>query len=128
MSCRKSARVFRDARDQQIVLGRGYDHNFVLRGGVTEKPKLAVRLEDQVSGRVLELWTTEPGVQVYTGNFLTAQFAGERQDALPPRRRDLPRAAALPDSPNQPKFPSTRLDPGKTYRQFSIFKFSTIGK
>jgi aldose 1-epimerase len=118
----------RDASDPQIVLGPGYDHNFVLNAGETPKPHFAVRLVDPVSGRTLELWTTEPGVQVYTGNFLNGSVVGVghtlyRQGdglALEPQH--------FPDSPNHPAFPSTRLDPGQTYRQVSVLKLSTVGK
>jgi aldose 1-epimerase len=116
----------RDASDPQIAIGRGYDHNFVLRGGVTATPKLAARVEDPVSGRVLELYTTEPGVQVYTGNFLDGTTAGKarvvyRQGdglALEPQK--------FPDSPNHAAFPSARLDPGQTYRQTSYYRFSVL--
>jgi aldose 1-epimerase len=101
----------RDASDPQIAIGRGYDHNFVLRGGVTDAPKLAARVEDPLSGRVLELYTTEPGVQIYTGNFLDGTTVGKahtvyRQSdglALEPQK--------FPDSPNHPVFPSVRLEP-----------------
>jgi aldose 1-epimerase len=118
----------RDASDPQIAVGRGYDHNFVLRGGVTATPKLAARVEDPVSGRVLELYTTEPGVQVYTGNFLDGTTAGKsrvvyRQGdglALEPQK--------FPDSPNHAAFPSARLDPGQTYRQTSYYRFSVLNQ
>jgi len=118
----------RDANDAQIAIGRGYDHNFALRGGVTAMPKLAARVEDPVSGRVLELYTTEPGVQVYTGNFLDGTTVGKshvvyRQGdglALEPQK--------FPDSPNHAAFPSARLDPGQTYRQTSYFRFSVLGQ
>ena len=116
----------RDASDTQIAIGRGYDHNFVLRGGATASPKLAARIEDPVSGRVLELFTTEPGVQVYTGNFLDGTTVGKshtvyRQGdgiALEPQR--------FPDSPNHSAFPSARLDPGQTYRQTSFFRLGVL--
>lgn len=116
----------RDASDAQIAIGRGYDHNFVLRGGVTSTPKLAARVEDPISGRVVELHTTEPGVQVYTGNFLDGTTTGKssvvyRQGdglALEPQK--------FPDSPNQPTFPSARVDPGQTYRQVSFYRFSVL--
>lgn len=118
----------RDASDAQIAIGRGYDHNFVLRGGVTSTPKLAARVEDPISGRVVELFTTEPGVQVYTGNFLDGTTAGKsrvvyRQGdglALEPQK--------FPDSPNHAAFPSARLDPGQTYRQTSFYRFSVLGQ
>ena len=118
----------RDATDAQIAIGRGYDHNFVLRGGVTPTPKLAARVEDPASGRVVELHTTEPGVQVYTGNFLDGTITGKssvvyRQGdglALEPQK--------FPDSPNHAAFPSARLDPGQTYRQTSYYRFSVLGQ
>jgi aldose 1-epimerase len=115
----------RDGRDQQIVYGRGYDHNFVLDAGTTAEPKLAARLEDPGSGRVLELFTTEPGLQVYTGNFLDGTFIGKAKHvyrmgdgiALEPQR--------FPDTPNQPAFGSARLDPGTPYHHRMIFRVST---
>jgi len=114
--------------DEQIVIGRGYDHNFVLNRGVTETPKLAARMEDPESGRVLELYTTEPGLQVYSGNFLDGTVVGKadrvyRQSdglALEPQK--------FPDSPKQPAFPSARLDPGETYAQISYYRFSVLGE
>lgn len=118
----------RDASHAQIVVGRGYDHNFVLNGGRTDQPKPAARMEDPVSGRMLELFTTEPGLQVYSGNFLDGTVTGKgdriyRQGdglALEPQ--------VFPDAPNQPSFPSARLDPGETYRQISYYRFSVTGE
>jgi len=115
----------RDGRDQQILYGRGFDHNFALDKGQTKTPELAARLEDPVSGRVLELLTTEPGVQFYSGNFLDGTFLGKQGHlyrmgdgiALEPQK--------FPDSPNQPSFPSTRVDPGKAYRHVMIYRLST---
>lgn len=113
----------RDGSDPQIVIGRGYDHNFVLNGAPSDTPRLAARMEDPVSGRAMELFTTEPGLQVYSGNFLDGTVVGKgrriyRQGdglALEPQK--------FPDSPNQPSFPSARLDPGETYRQTSYYRF-----
>lgn len=115
----------RDGRDPQIVAGRGYDHNFVLDAGQTKEPKLAARLEDPRSGRVLEVLTTEPGVQVYTGNFLDGTLVGKQGHlyrmgdgiALEPQK--------FPDTPNQPQFGSARIDPGKPYHHRMIFRLST---
>lgn len=115
----------RDGRDPQIVAGRGYDHNFVLDKGVTAQPKLAARLEDPASGRVLEVLTTEPGVQVYTGNFLDGTIVGKRGRlyrmgdgiALEPQK--------FPDTPNRPAFGSARVDPGKPYHHRMIYRVST---
>ena len=114
----------RDGRDPQIVMGRGYDHNFALDKGTTATPGLAARLEDPVSGRVLEVSTTEPGVQFYTGNFLDGTYIGKGRHvyrmgdgiALEPQK--------FPDSPNKPAFASPRVDPGKPYRHVMIYKLS----
>jgi aldose 1-epimerase len=114
----------RDGRDPQIVIGRGYDHNFALDKGQTAEPQLAARLEDPVSGRVLEVLTTEPGVQVYTGNFLDGTVVGRGGRiyrmgdgiALEPQK--------FPDSPNQPGFASARVEPGKPYRHVMIYRLS----
>jgi aldose 1-epimerase len=116
----------RDGRDPQIVAGRGYDHNFALDAGLTQTPKLAARLEDPASGRVLEMLTTEPGVQVYTGNFLDGTFVGKSGHlyrmgdgiALEPQK--------FPDSPNHPAFASARVDPGKPYHHSMIFRLSVM--
>jgi aldose 1-epimerase len=114
----------RDGRDAQIVAGRGYDHNFALDAGLTTEPKLAARLEDPHSGRVLEVWSTEPGLQVYTGNFLDGTRVGKHGHlyrmgdgiALEPQK--------FPNAPNEPKFASARLDPGVTYHHRMIFRLS----
>lgn len=114
----------RDGRDPQIVIGRGYDHNFALDSGLTRQPKLAARLEDPASGRVLEVWSTEPGLQVYTANFLDATRVGKHGHlyrmgdaiALEPQK--------FPNAPNEPRFASARLDPGATYHHRMIFRLS----
>jgi aldose 1-epimerase len=116
------ARV-RDGGDPQILYGRGYDHNFVLDGsGGT--PRVAVRVHDPKSGRVLEILTAAPGLQFYSGNFLDGTIVGKgkllyRQgDAL------VFEPQLFPDSPNQPGFPSARLDPGNVYRNTVTYRFS----
>lgn len=122
------AEGIRDGKDEQIVMGRGYDHNFALDKGVTKTPELAARLEDPVSGRVLELLTTEPGVQFYAGNFLDGTFIGKNGHlyrmgdgiALEPQK--------FPDSPNHANFPSTRVDPGKPYKHVMIYRVSTSSR
>ncbi|MCU6455168.1 galactose mutarotase [Sphingomonas sp. A2-49] len=114
----------RDGRDPQIVMGHGYDHNFALDKGLTATPGLAARLEDPVSGRVLEVSSTEPGVQFYTGNFLDGTFIGKSRHvyrmgdgiALEPQK--------FPNAPNQSAFASARVDPGKPYRHVMIYKLS----
>lgn len=116
----------RDGADPQIAIGRGYDHNFALDKGVTATPQLAARLEDLGSGRVLEVLTTEPGLQVYTGNFLNGTLVGKSGHlyrmgdgiALEPQR--------FPDSPNHPGFATARVDPGTPYRHMMIYRVSTM--
>jgi len=114
----------RDGRDQQIVFGRGYDHNFALDKGVTTTPQLAARLTDPAAGRTLEVLTTEPGVQFYTGNFLDGTLIGKKGHvyrmgdgiALEPQK--------FPDAPNHPDFVSARVDPGKPYRHAMVYRVS----
>ncbi|RDE07233.1 aldose epimerase family protein [Sphingomonas aracearum] len=114
----------RDGRDPQIVTGRGWDHNWVLDKGATQEPGLAARLEDPASGRVLEVLTTEPGVQFYSGNFLDGTLVGKSGHvyrmgdgvALEPQK--------FPDTPNQPAFGSARVNPGKPYHHRMIYRVS----
>ena len=114
----------RDGRDPQIVIGHGWDHNFVLDKGATREPGLAARVEDPASGRVLEVLTTEPGVQFYSGNFLDGSLIGKSGHvyrmgdglALEPQK--------FPDTPNQPAFGSARVDPGKPYHHRMIYRVS----
>jgi aldose 1-epimerase len=114
----------RDGRDPQIVIGRGYDHNFVLDKGATAEPGLAARVEDPASGRVLEVLTTEPGVQFYSGNFIDGTYVGKQRHvyrmgdgfALEPQK--------FPNTPNQPSFGSARVDPGKPYHHRMVYRVS----
>jgi len=107
---------------EQILLGRGYDHNFLIDSGSTTTPKLMARLEHPMSGRVLEVFSTAPGLQVYSGNFLNGTIVGKggriyrMSDgiALEPQK--------YPDSPNKPAFPSARLEPGSVYRETIIYR------
>ncbi len=115
-----------DGSNEQLRIGRGYDHNYVLNSGVSDQPQLAARVSDHYSGRVLELWTTEPGVQFYSGNFLDASVVGKDNHIYRQSWALCLEPQHFPDSPNQPDFPSTRLDPGEVYTQTSVFRFSTI--
>jgi aldose 1-epimerase len=102
---------------------RGYDHNFVINGG-GKGLVFAARAHEPASGRVLEMWTTEPGFQFYTGNFLENITA---KNGARYRRHSgfCLEAQHFPDSVNQPRFPSIILRPGQTYRQTTLYKFST---
>jgi len=117
------ARV-RDAREQQIVFGKGYDHNWVVSRQEVAQPRLMARVEDPISGRVLEVFSAQPGIQFYSGNFLDATIAGKagrlyRQgDAL------VLEPQKFPDTPNRPEFGSVRLNPGQTYRNLIVFRLS----
>lgn len=112
-----------NADDQQIKLGGGYDHNYVL-----SKPEgqfgLAARVYEQTSGRLLEVWTTEPGMQFYTGNFLDGSITGKGGWTYQKRNGFCLEPQKFPDSPNQPNFPSCVLKAGETYKSSIGYKFS----
>src|SRR5213593_4535867 len=111
-----------EQQDEQLLLGKGYDHNFVLNGGGA--PALAARVYEPVSGRVLEVYTTEPGVQFYTGNFLDGSIKGKGGQVYQRRYGFCLETQHFPDSPNKPDFPSTVLKPGEKYTTTTIYKFS----
>ena len=114
----------RDARDQQIRFGRGYDHNFIIDGNAgTLRP--GARIEEPVSGRVLEISVTAPGIQFYTGNFLDGTFFGKGQRAYRQGDSICMEPGVFPDSPNHPAFPTSRLNPGQTYVNTIVYKFGT---
>jgi aldose 1-epimerase len=113
-----------NADDQQLKFAGGYDHNFVLNrqgSGLV----LAARVTDPESGRVLEVLTTQPGLQFYTGNFLDGTIHGKGGKVYGHRSAFCLETQHFPDSPNHPSFPSTELKPGETYHQVTVFKFST---
>ena len=112
-----------DADDEQLRHGRGYDHTFVLRKGHGSAGKLAARLRDPESGRVLELVTQEPGVQFYSGNFLDGSLCGKGRH-YPYRGGLCLEPQHFPDSPNQRAFPNTILRPGERYHTVSSYRFS----
>ena len=116
------ARIEQD--DEQLKLGKGYDHNWVLDAGVKAKPGLAATLYEPTTGRVLETLTTEPGIQVYTGNFLDGTIHGKGGQSYARRSAICLETQHFPDSPNHPDFPSTTLEPGKKYHTVTIYKFS----
>jgi aldose 1-epimerase len=102
----------------------GYDHNFVLRGGGKSLAP-AARVFEPKSGRVMEALTTEPGVQLYTANFLDGSLTGKRGVVYRQHSAFCLETQHYPDSVNQPKFPSTILRPGQTYRHTTVYRFST---
>jgi aldose 1-epimerase len=110
------------ADDEQLKYGNGYDHNFVVRGrrGVLRK---AAEVYEPTTGRVMEVWTTEPGVQLYTGNYLNGA-RGKGGQTYPRRSGFCLETQHYPDSPNKPQFPSTVLRRGGRYRTTTVYKFS----
>lgn len=116
--------VVRNGRDPQIVVGRGIDHNYVLDAGRTREPKLAARLEDPASGRVLEVLSDQPGVQVYTGNFIDGTLIGKNGHLYRMGDGIALEPQVFPDTPNQPAFGSARVEPGKPYHHRMIYRVS----
>lgn len=120
------ARV-RDGRDEQIRIGRGYDHNFIVDGPAGEL-RPAARLEDPLSGRAMDLLITAPGVQFYSGNFLDGMVTGKSGRIYRQGDGLCLEPQVFPDAPNQPGFPSARLDPGQAYVNRMVFRFSSTGE
>jgi aldose 1-epimerase len=113
--------------DEQLKIAGGYDHNWVLRGKDGEV-KTAARVYDPVSGRVLTVTTTEPGVQFYTGNSLTGEPFGKAGERHEKNSGLCLETQHFPDSPNHPTFPTTELKPGETRHSTTTFTFSTHAK
>lgn len=113
-----------NGKDEQLVLGKGYDHNFVLDSSDGKLAKAAEVFEPG-SGRVLEVWTTQPGVQFYTGNFLDGTLTGKGGKKYAYRSGLCLETQHFPDSPNHPKFPTTELKPGGKFHQTTVWKFAT---
>jgi aldose 1-epimerase len=110
----------------QIVIGRGFDHNWVLNRLSPDNKSLilAASLYDQDSGRILNVWTTEPGIQFYAGNFLDGTLYGTSHRAYRQGDGLALETQHYPNSPNQPDFPSTVLNPGETFVSTTIFEFT----
>jgi len=107
----------------QLRLGGGYDHNWVLSNS-TEEPTPAAEVFEPITGRVMQVLTTEPGIQFYTGNFLGGPLVGKAGRPYPRRCGFCLETQHFPDSPNRPEFPSTVLRPGETYNSSTIYSFS----
>jgi aldose 1-epimerase len=114
----------RDASDEQIRFGRGYDHNWVAADTVGSEPRLMARLEDPASGRVMELLSNQPGLQFYSGNFLDGTSVGKSGHLYRMGDAIVLEPQLFPDTPNRPEFGSARLDPGESYRNIIVWRFS----
>jgi aldose 1-epimerase len=112
-----------NAADEQIKFGGGYDHNWVLNKKGKEL-SLAATLYESTSGRVMEVWTNEPGIQFYSGNFLDGSIIGKGGIAYKHRYGMCLETQHFPDSPNKPAYPTTTLRPGEVYKTTTIMKFS----
>jgi len=112
-----------DGNDEQLRFGHGYDHNFVIDRADATTLTLAARVAEPSSGRVLEVHTTEPGLQLYTGNWLDGSQPGKRGHAYGRRCGLALETQHFPDSPNQEQFPSTILRPGQEYRSRAVYRF-----
>jgi len=110
--------------DEQLRFGGGYDHNFVLDRKEGDSLVLAARVHEPRSGRVMEVSTTEPGVQFYSGNFLDGSITGKGGHVYKHRNGFCLETQHYPDSPNQPDFPTTILKPGQEYRSRTVYAFS----
>ncbi|HWR36223.1 MAG TPA: aldose epimerase family protein [Clostridia bacterium] len=110
-------------KDEQLKFGEGYDHNFVLDAS-TEALPIAAEVYEPTTGRTLTVSTTEPGIQFYSGNFLTGTAPGKGGNKYPYRTGFCLETQHFPDSPNQPAFPSTVLKAGDQYKSSTVYKFS----
>ena len=111
-----------DQQDEQLTLGRGYDHNWVLNNN-SGQLALAARVYEPRSGRVMEVATTEPGIQFYSGNFLDGSITGKSGQVYKQRYGFCLETQHFPDSPNKPAFPSTVLRAGQRYRTSTVYRF-----
>jgi len=110
--------------DQQLQYGPGYDHNWVINKPMG-KPGRQARVYEPTTGRVMEVWSTEPGLQFYAGNFLDGTITGKNGKVYQRRTGFCMEPQHYPDSSNKPMFPTTELKPGETYQNTIIYRFST---
>jgi len=110
--------------DEQLKFGNGYDHNWVVNHPMG-KLGLDARVTEPTTGRVMEVWSTEPGLQFYSGNFLDGSIVGKGGRVYQFRNAFCMEPQHYPDSPNHPEFPSVVLHPGEVYKHTIVYKFST---
>ena len=114
-----------DADNEQIIFGHGYDHNYVLNKREEGELSFAARVTDPKSGRTLECYTTEPGMQLYTANYASG-YKGANGCTFPYRSAFCLETQHFPDTPNRPYFPSVVLRPGERYKQKTIYRFGVV--
>jgi aldose 1-epimerase len=115
----------RDASDQQIVYARGYDHNWIIGSTVTTDQHLMAKVSDPASGRGFELWSNQPGLQFYSGNFLDGTSHGKANKIYREGDAIVLEPQIFPDTPNQPAFGSARLAPGQVYRNVITYRLTS---
>lgn len=113
--------------EEQILFGKGYDHNWVVARDLSREPRLLARVEEPNSGRVMHVYSNQPGIQFYSGNFLDGTIVGKSGRLYRQGDAIVLEPQMFPDAPNQPAFGSVRLNPGQTYRNSIQFRFSTVG-
>jgi aldose 1-epimerase len=113
-----------DQDDEQLKFGKGYDHNWVINKNPDELGLMA-RVTEPTTGRVMEVWSIQPGLQFYSGNFLDGTITGKGGRVYAHRSAFCMEPQRYPDSPNKPEFPTTELKPGEVYHNTIIYKFST---
>jgi aldose 1-epimerase len=118
----------RDGRSQQLLFGHGYDMNWVIARAEAAQPRVVARVEDPRSGRVMTLLSSKPGLQFYSGNFLDGTTVGKADHIYRQGDAFVLEPQLFPDTPHHPDFGSARLDPGQTYRNTIIYRFSVDGK
>lgn len=118
-------RDIRDGHEQQLLYGRGYDHNWVISRAAVQEPRLVARVADPSSGRVLEVLSDQPGLQFYSGNFLDGTTVGKSGRVYRQGDAFVLEPQQFPDTPNHPAFGSVRLAPGALYHNRIIYRFST---
>ena len=118
----------RDGRDEQLRVGRGYDHNWVVSRAPVEQLQLLARMEDPGSGRVMEIFSNQPGIQFYSGNFLDATVTGKGGTIYRMGDGLCLEPQIFPDTPNRPEFGSATLQPGQVYRNRILYRFAVLPK
>lgn len=115
----------RDVADAQLQHGRGYDHNWIVSDAPSDALQFVARVEDPHSGRIMTLWSNQPGVQFYSGNFFDGSTAGKAGKSYRMGDAIALEPQHFPDAPNQPAFHSVALAPGETYSNIIIWRFET---
>jgi len=110
---------------QQLIFGKGYDHTYILNKVKDDEYTFCARCSSPKTGIVMEVYTSQPGVQLYTGNWMTGNFVGKNGQRYPERAALCLETQHFPDSPNKPEYPSTVLRPGETFESRTTYKFST---